>query len=377
MRSQVLRRLLPLLLPHPRNPNFPFALTTLLRPALVPSWWAVVVVFGCLLPAAHAAGPATVDPTADPSAEARIWLMRINSAASTGNYQGTMVFSAAGMLSSSRVWHYTVGEQVVEQMEALDGRQQRIVRFNDSVHTLWPQTKVAVVEKREMLAAWSTTPQEVDPQALEQYELRREGAGRVAGRDALVFLLEPRDALRYAQRLWSDQATGLMLRADVMAVPTTPGAQRAVLESTAFSEVAIGTATRPQPDALQHLVRNLRKLDGYRVLRPQLRHTTLEAEGWALSQPVSGFKLAGCVRRGMETAGDDEPVLQTVFSDGLTHVSLFVEPFKPQRHAGEMQAQQGATGTLTLRRGDYWITAVGDVPLSTLKLFAEALTRRR
>lgn len=376
MRSLALQRLLSL--PSYLNvSNFRSVPATLLRQAVVPPLWAVVALLSCLVPAAHAAGPASVGQAADAAADARAWLTRIHSAASTGNYQGTMVFTAVGMLSSSRVSHYTMGEQVVEQMEALDGRQQRIVRFNDSVHTLWPQTRVAVVEKREMRAAWSTTPQEVDPQALEQYELRREGAGRVAGRKAFVFLLEPRDTLRYAQRLWSDQATGLMLRADVMTVATTQDAQPVVLESTAFSEVAIGTATRPQPDALQQLVRNLRKLDGYRVVRPQLQPTTLEAEGWALAQPVAGFRLAGCVRRGMETAGDGEPVLQTVFSDGLTHVSLFVEPFKPQRHTGEIQAQQGATGTLTLRRGDYWVTAVGDVPLSTLKLFAEALTRRR
>jgi hypothetical protein len=149
--------------------------------------------------------------------EARVWLSRIHNAAISSNYQGTMVFSSAGgVLSSSRVWHYCVGDQTYERMEALDGRQQHIVRHNDAVHTLWPQSRVAVVEKRETLAAWSTTPQSVDPQALEQYELRREGMTRVAGREAVVLLLEPRDALRYAQRLWADAASGLMLRADVI-----------------------------------------------------------------------------------------------------------------------------------------------------------------
>jgi sigma-E factor negative regulatory protein RseB len=79
----------------------------------------------------------------------------------------------------------------------------------------------------------------------------------------------------------------------------------------------------------------------------------------------------------METAGDEAPVLQAVFTDGLTHVSLFVEPFKPQRHRNEMQAQQGATSTLMLRRGDYWVTVVGDVPPATLKLFSDAVERRQ
>jgi sigma-E factor negative regulatory protein RseB len=41
-----------------------------------------------------------------------------------------------------------------------------------------------------------------------------------------------------------------------------------------------------------------------------------------------------------------------------------------------MQAQQGATATLMQRRGEYWVTVVGDVPPATLKLFADALERR-
>ena len=340
-------------------------------------WLRLALFISCLLPLgalAQASDAALAGQGALTPADARAWLTRIHTAASAGNYQGTLVYSAGGLLSSSRVWHYKTGEQTYERLEALDGRQQRILRHNVAVHTLWPQTQVAVVERRETLAAWSTTPQSVDPQALEQYDLRREGSTRVAGRDAAVLLLEPRDALRYAQRLWADKATGLMLRADVMgdAGGGTGAGARGVLESTAFSEVDIGV--KPQPELILKL---MHKLEGYRVLRPQQKRTTLDAEGWALARPVAGFRLAGCMRRGMETAGDDEPVLQAVFTDGLTHVSVFVEPYKPQRHRAEVQAQQGATATVMVRRAEHWVTAVGDVPAATLRLFTAAFERHR
>ena len=344
-------------------------------------WLRLALITACLLsPAAWAQGndAAPAGQGALTLADARTWLTRIHTAAHSGNYQGTLVYSAGGVLSSSRVWHYMTGEQTYERLEALDGRQQRILRHNAAVHTLWPQTKVAVIERRETPGAWSTTPQSVDPQALEQYDLRREGSTRVAGRDAVVLLLEPRDTLRYAQRLWADQATGLMLRADVMGdagVGTGTGSStgpRAVLVSTAFSEVNVGV--KPQPELILQL---MNKLDGYRVLRPQQQRTTLDAEGWALARPVVGFRLAGCMRRGMETAGDDEPVLQAVFTDGLTHVSVFVEPYKPQRHRAEVQAQLGATATVMVRRAEHWVTAVGNVPASTLRLFTAAFERRR
>jgi sigma-E factor negative regulatory protein RseB len=334
-----------------------------LRPVAV---WAALA--ACALPAlAQQPNPAT--EAALPAAEARQWLTRVQQAARVGNYEGTLVYSASGQLTSSRVRHYWVGEQTFELLESMDGRPHRIVRHNDRVQTLWPQSRVAVVEKRETLPGWGTTPQAVDPLALESYELRPEGASRVAGREAQVVRLQPRDMLRYAQRLWADIATGLMLRADVLAGPAE---LNKVLESHAFSEVALGV--KPRPEQVTQL---LDRLEGFQVMRPQQQRTTLEAEGWAVARPVKGFQLAGCLKRGMAAAGDAGTVMQAVFTDGLTHVSVFVEPFQPERHRQELHAQRGATATLTARRDEHWITVVGDVPVPTLRLFADAIERRR
>lgn len=309
-----------------------------------------------------AAEAVAVSPT-----EARQWLARMQQAARSGNYIGTLVYSSQGQLSSSRVWHFRVGDKTYERLESLDGHQQRILRVDDQVHTLWPQRKVAVIETRQNLAGWSTTPQNVDPLALESYRLLREQVARVAGREAQVLLLEPRDALRYAQRLWADQATGLMLRADVLA--SSPGAA-VTLESHGFSELEQGV--RPDP---AQVMRQFDQLDGYRVHRPVQRAAALDAEGWAIARPVAGFRLAGCLKRGMAGV-EGEYVLQVVFTDGLMPVSLFIEVYRPERHRQSMQAQRGATATLSVRRGDHWMTVVGDVPPETLVLFADALERR-
>ena len=333
-------------------------------------WLPLLALASLLLPELAAGAPEGAG--AGTPAQAKAWLSRINLAATLGNYRGTMVFSAGGTMSSSRVGHYAVGEQVYEQLEALDGQQQRILRHNDAVHVVWPQARMRWVEKREIRAGWSTTPLEVDPRALEQYEFRHEGRARVAGREAAVILLEPRDALRYAQRLWADQATNLLLRADVIGQPAGPGAPLPVLESTAFSEISIGI--RPQPESV---LQPLHSPDGYRVVRLQQIRTTLEAEGLTITRPVTGFRLVGCVKRGMETAGSEELVLQAVFTDGLALVSLFIEAFKAQHHQEDMQVLHGATATLATRRGDDWLTVVGDVPAATLKLFAASTERRR
>jgi sigma-E factor negative regulatory protein RseB len=178
--------------------------------------------------------------------------------------------------------------------------------------------------------------------------------------------------LRYGYRLWADRASGLLLRAEVI------GERGDVLETSAFSEVVIGV--RPQPGIVLDA---MRRLDGLRVVRPVLTPTRLENEGWAMRQLAPGFRWVSCVSRQIEAPGEvspasaSPPVIQSIYSDGLTYVSVFIEPFRPERHTRPVLAAIGATSTLAQRRGDWWVTVVGDTPPATLKMFAAALERRK
>ena len=69
--------------------------------------------------------------------------------------------------------------------------------------------------------------------------------------------------------------------------------------------------------------------------------------------------------------------MQWIFSDGLATVSLFVETYDRKRHTQEGSMSLGATHTLTKRMNESWLTAVGEVPLATLKIFAQQLERRK
>jgi sigma-E factor negative regulatory protein RseB len=320
---------------------------------------------------ASAAGPADA-PASAPKPDVRQWLMRIHDAASRHNFQGTFVVSGGGAVSSARIAHYCEGKNQFERSESLDGQTRRMFRHNEVVYTFWPASRVALIEQRDVTASFPALLQAGGDRIADFYEVRVQGTDRVAGHDADVVLVLPRDAYRYGYRLWADRATSLLLRADVL------GRQSEVLETSAFSDLEIGV--RSQPDSV---LQPMRRLDGYHVVRPTLTPTRLEAEGWALDQPVPGFRQISCVRRPMDGSGvglsesTTEPVLQAIYSDGLTYVSVFIERFDAQRHAREMLAAAGATQTLSLRRGDWWLTIVGDVPPSTLRLFADALERRK
>lgn len=334
---------------------------------------AALCLVGGLLPLAAAAAQGSgTTAAANLPVDAQGWLARMRAAASERNYTGTMTFTAGGGVStSSRVAHFCVGDQVYERIEALDGKPRQVFRHNELVHTVWPQTGLAIVERRSLPTGLPSSTQSVDPSALEQYELRVEGDDRVAGREARVLLLQPRDALRYAQRVWTDRETGLMLRTDVLA------ADRSVLESAGFSSIEIGVRAQPET-----VLQPIRQLDRLRLLRPTQVATGLEAEGWMLAPPLPGFRLTACVKRpaAVEPAAAGQILrpegLQAVFSDGLTHVSLFIEPMDAARMRKPLRAQFGATHSLSGRKGEFWITAVGDAPAATLQSLFDALQRR-
>lgn len=307
-----------------------------------------------------------------PASEVRAWLLRIHEAASRQNFQGTFVVTSGGAVSSARIAHYCEGKNQFERSESLDGQARHVYRHNDVVQTVWPASRVAMVEQRSLPAAFPALLQAGDDRIVDFYDVHPQGADRVAGHEAKVLLVKPKDSFRYGYRLWADQASGLLLRADVL------GERGDVLETSAFSDVAIGVKFQPES-----VLQPMKKLDGYRLLRPVLTPTRLEAEGWAVRQPAPGFREVSCVKRpmtganGLEKDGAEQQVVQAIYSDGLTYVSLFIEPFNPQRHTRPMLASVGATQTLMQQQGDWWVTVVGDVPPVTLRTFAKGLERRK
>ena len=333
-------------------------------------WPLLLVCASCVLSSVASAQTGGGDAAASPQ-QIRAWLTRIHEAANTRNFQGTFVVTGGGAVASARIAHFWEGSSQFERIESLDGQARHVLRHNDLVQTVWPGKRVVMIELRDRLSSFPALFQAGDDRINEFYDVYRQEADRVAGHEANVLWVEPKDAHRYGYRLWSEKGSGLLLRADVL------GEKGEVLETSAFSDVVIGV--KAQPDMVLHA---MKKRDGYRVIRPVLAPTSLEAEGWSLREGAPGFRQVSCVKRPLDnfTAEKDAgttPMLQAIYSDGLTHVSVFVEPFNPNQHTRAIVASVGATQTLMQRHNEWWITVVGDVPSATLRKFANGLERKR
>jgi sigma-E factor negative regulatory protein RseB len=299
------------------------------------------------------------------------WLLRLHEASQRKAYIGTLVVSSGSHMTSSRIWHVCEGTQQMERIESLSGPPRSTFRHNADVITFMPQSKVALVETRESLGMFPGMLKSSDTIIDAFYTARWVGAERIAGFDADVVQIEPKDKLRFAYQVWSEKKTGLMMRLQTL------DDHKRVLEQVSFSELQMDA-----PVNMGKLTQMMAKTEDYKVERQEIIKTSSEAEGWGLKAPVAGFKPLSCHRRpGQGEQGAGAAAVQWIFSDGLATVSLFIENYAPGHQGLEGLRVMGATHTLSRRvpdkAGGWWLTVMGEVPAQTLQAFAQALERRK
>lgn len=324
----------------------------------------------CVSVLGHAQTSAPVPATAlDPVAQRRVsdWLLRMHEASRQRAYVGTFVVSTGRLMSSARIWHACDGEQQIERVESLTGVPRSTFRRNDQVTTFLPQSRVVIAERRESLGLFPHGLKSKDASIAQFYRAQSAGSERVAGYDADVMILQPTDRWRFGYRVWSEKNTGMVVK-----LQTLDGAGQ-VLEQAAFSELELGA-----PVSMARLSQMMGQTQGYRIERPSQEETSAEAQGWRVKSGVPGFVPISCYRRSVGRADAAAPshTLQMIFSDGLASVSLFVEPFDAQRHTQPGILAVGATHVLTQHSGNWWLSAVGEVPQQTLAAFAKGLERK-
>jgi sigma-E factor negative regulatory protein RseB len=200
------------------------------------------------------------------------------------------------------------------------------------------------------------------------YGLIVSGRGVVAGRPAVTI-----DAVRpdgsTAGRFWLDTATGLMLRRDVM------DDNGRVLRSIAYVQIDSVTAAPSHLPPVMAVASRLGIDAG--IVR------AWRARGWNTDTSLAGLTLFDT----RLVAGAGSPVLHLSYSDGLSSVSVFVQPgsldVAALAGAGGMRqievggepvwAVPGSTEVLTWSAGGHVITVVADAPASTVAAAVTAL----
>ncbi len=295
---------------------------------------------------------ATVTDNNDTSAQAGL-LLKMQAAARELDYAGIYTYQQGVVMISSRVVHLVDGTGERERIEILDGAPREYIRHNDTILTLLPERKVVIKETRTVDRFPAFLVGE-GKQIAEHYDMVVTGLPeRVAGRDCEPLVLKPRDEHRYGHILCIDTDSHLLLKAQ------TVSASNEIIDQVAFSNLVMGE------DAAAAQVNASWDTSEWTEVEAHLNSVNLFDMGWRIPQPP-GFDVIAQVSRPLRA---DARVNHLVLSDGLAAISIFVEPFDPDRHSMSGQGGIHKAGLSVFRKriGDFWLTALGQVPAETLR----------
>lgn len=291
------------------------------------------------------------------------WMERLHEAARNRSYTGTFMVQSGSDMAASKIWHVCDGRQQFERIETLTGSPRITLRRNDEVMTFLPERQMVLKERRDALRIFPDFLRTPSQKIETYYQAWRVGRDRVAGVDAEVVDVVPKDGLRHGYRIWSETTTGLVVKLQ------TRAASGQVLEQVAFTELQLNA-----PVKTDVLARQMSNTKGMRVVQPQITPTQAESHGWRLRADVPGFQAMSTQVR---SYGEGQSTLQWIFSDGLASVSLFLQSFDANRHRQEGALADGVMQSMSKRVGDHWVTAMGEVPAETLGLFMQSIQRTR
>jgi sigma-E factor negative regulatory protein RseB len=282
--------------------------------------------------------------------EAQDWLNRLSQAEQQQSFQGTFVYERNGSFSTHNIWHRVQDGKVRERLLQLDGSAQEVMRIDGHTQCV-SGTLIAGLGN-----APDGTARTLDPQKLKNwYDLAVIGKSRVAGRQAVIVALTPKDQHRYGFELHLDKETGLPLKSLLL------NDKGQLLERFQFTRL---NTSEPSEGDLQASV------ECKAVIQDSNKATAVKTT-WHSDWLPPGFELTSSVAR-----NDPDTKIQVnslMYDDGLARFSVFLEPLNGAT-ATDTRTQLGPTAAvsrrLTTPQGEMMVTVVGEIPIGTAERIA-------
>ncbi len=283
------------------------------------------------------------------NADALGWLNRMSHSLRETSYKGVFTYQHGAAVQTLRISHSVKGNIESEQITRLTGKNVRVERTKHPLDCIHPGHKL--VRLGDAYAA-----QRNNCGVAGVYQLQMAGSHRIAGREAVIINVLPRDRYRYGYQMALDKETGLLLKTQTVA------ADGRILERFQFADVEIG-ALETKGTAVE-LIHEAEHVHG--ASRPAAPAGSLP---WSVGWLPKGFVLTD------DIAGTGH---HKTFTDGLANFSVFVEQMPSLNAPGDGMARQGGTTSysrgLRLSGRPVLVTILGEIPPATARQVADSVS---
>lgn len=283
------------------------------------------------------------------------WLKITAFAGHQTNYTGVFVYQYDNYVETSKITHIAGANGEFEKLDRLDGPKREIIR-HDGVVWSYDNHKMVQLDSQQGRSRFPSLLPEQLTVLGENYQAKLLGVERVAGYNAQVILFQPKDNLRYSHKIWVDTDSGLLLKAAVL------GEKNRVAELYSFTQLQIGGHIDSSwgeecDNATTHGVTASPKALADKDITPIV-------SGWVADTVPSGFKKTMEIQRAMH--GKHAPVIQMMYSDGLSAISIFIEPDDQDEDDVDGLSSRGAVSLYHKVLDNNLVTVVGEVPPRTV-----------
>lgn len=294
------------------------------------------------------------------------WLKKIADSSRTVSYSGTFAYQHGKRVETSRVVHYVnQAGGVFEKLETLDGPPREVVRANDHVTAYLPDAKLVLVERRSTRHLPVMLPEKLSD-LNSQYEVQKLEVDRVGGFECQWVAVAPKDKLRYGRKFCAELESGLPLRAQVY------NERSEVIESFGFSQLSLGG--KFSRDQVTSKYEQRAQTQKWRIDRSALDVVEQASDtGWAVNNLPAGYRKSMEVKRTI--VGRPVAMPHLVYSDGLTAISVFIEP-KVRELSAKPLISQGAVHIYKRAHGEFVVTVLGEAPAATVMQIGNSMEPR-
>ena len=281
------------------------------------------------------------------------------------SYQGVFLYQTGAQSKSVQITHFFNGTGEFSRNVVLDGSPREVFSQGSDLVIFSPKNEKVMIEKRRGQNMFpAILPTNLDS-VKASYLLRIGEAERVAGRPSQIYYLEPKDKLRYKYKFWIDTEYGLLLKSVML------NGHNQAMDSIGFSQ--LGLLKSIDLDWFQP------KIDNKKQYEMEEDSVTIidnsKTNAWTIKDLPAGYRKVDQMIRMVHSKS--VPVTHIIFSDGLSSVSLFIEPTinntKLKSPSKSGHGVVGNTSFYTSSNDKFQITAVGEVPEATVALLANAV----
>jgi len=283
------------------------------------------------------------------------------------DYEGTFVYNRGDNMDVMQILHKRDANGEREKLLTLTGHAREIIRNNDTVTCIFPDKQEVMVERSRTQGFTSRIPETIELIAA-HYHFSTIGEERVAGRDAWVVKITPKDGFRYGYQLWIDKQNYLLLKSEMQ------DDQGKSLETVMFTELQVLDSIedeRFQPSIAGNEF-TWHQFNQRNVLDENNQDVN---NAWQVTWIPDGFKqnLPGEII----SSNTDSPMDHMIFSDGISTVSIFIERLNSVNPINNGALNMGGVNVYSTTTGNYQVTAIGEVPQPTVIRMADSVISNR